>query len=88
MNFARIGMIIAHEIMHAFDSTTILTQNDKSSGEAMELDVKKYTSRRDCFIEQYSGFMWKGYEISTTKTLRENICDSLGLRLSYQVNSS
>ena len=92
VNFGGIGMVIGHEMTHAFDD-----QGSKYDGKGnlrewqTADDRKKFTERTDCVAEEYSGFEaapahdnQPEQKLNGKLTLGENTADNGGLRVAYK----
>lgn len=76
-NLGKIGMIIAHEVSHAFDSNGAeydATGNLNKWWE--EEDYNKFKEQQQKFIDFYGSYKSiRGYQVNGTITLSENIAD-------------
>ena len=86
MNFGAIGSIIGHEITHAFDNLAEKQQGWSLNG------IKEYEDKVQCIKNQYNNYHVAEVErdygltdftIDGTLTLKENIADCGGVKLSY-----
>uniref|UniRef100_A0A0K0FP26 Phosphate-regulating neutral endopeptidase (inferred by orthology to a human protein) n=1 Tax=Strongyloides venezuelensis TaxID=75913 RepID=A0A0K0FP26_STRVS len=87
-NYGYLGSIIAHEILHAFDSINYnrpLKGDIKNKFNVTEKSIKNFGDRSDCFVKQYS--MEKesitNRTINGSLTLSENIVDNGGIKLTH-----
>jgi len=90
VNFGAIGMVLAHELSHGFDSTGRTFNKD---GEIIDNWWSKSTSeafekRSNCIVNQYDKYPVDGgidgkTHIDGELTLSENIADNGGIRLAY-----
>jgi putative endopeptidase len=91
VNFGGIGVVIGHEMTHAFDD-----QGSKYDGKGnlhewqTAEDRKKFTERTDCVADEYSGFEaapahdnQPQKKLNGKLTLGENTADNGGLRIAY-----
>jgi putative endopeptidase len=86
VNFGAIGVVIGHEMTHAFDD----------QGAKFDLhgnvhnwftpdDLKQFNERTKCVADEYSGFtVAPGQNLNGRLTLGENTADNGGLRIAYQ----
>lgn len=76
-NLGKIGMIIAHEISHAFDSDGAMYDAEGNLNNWWEeKDYNKFKEHQQAFIDFYgSRKSLHGYEVNGTITLGENIAD-------------
>ncbi|KAF0714862.1 hypothetical protein AaE_011485 [Aphanomyces astaci] len=90
-NYARIGVVMGHELTHGFDDRG---RNFDPSGQLAHwwtADVKdKFESNTQCLVDQYSTFPVESLDKKTVlgyvngrMTLGENIADNGGLKLAY-----
>ncbi|CAG5127099.1 unnamed protein product, partial [Candidula unifasciata] len=85
-NYAAIGSIIGHEIVHAFDKSGSLLDADGNPRNWWDDDDKaEYLNKTQCFIDQYSGFYLEevNMTINGTLTVGETLADAVGLKMSY-----
>ncbi|XP_046849965.1 neprilysin-3-like isoform X2 [Xenia sp. Carnegie-2017] len=85
LNFGGIGMIIGHELTHAFD---INGRNHDENGNLrnwwQNSSVMEYEKRSKCFTQQYSNMYFKGIKLNGEKSLGENMADSGGVRTAFE----
>lgn len=85
-NYGAIGMVIGHEISHAFDDQG--SQYD-SEGRLRDwwttADHERFAARTAPLVREYSGFMpMRGRQVNGELTLHENIADNAGLAIAYK----
>ncbi|XP_013406315.1 endothelin-converting enzyme 1 [Lingula anatina] len=84
MKFGSIGMIIAHEITHGFDTRG--SQYDKD-GRLLNwwtsLSKQAYDRATACVSSYFSNYEVSGFKVNGNLTLTENIADIGGLRVGY-----
>ncbi|KAG6794346.1 endothelin-converting enzyme isoform X3 [Apis mellifera caucasica] len=84
LNFGGIGVVMGHELTHAFDD----------QGREYDLHgnlnhwwnnatIERFKNRTKCFVEQYSNFEINGRHVNGLQTLGENIADNGGLKAAY-----
>jgi len=84
VNFAGIGMVMGHELIHGFDD-----QGRQYDGTGMlkqwwtDNVVRAFESRASCLVSQYSKFKVGNNFVNGNLTLGENIADNGGLRAAY-----
>jgi len=85
-NYGGIGMIIGHEISHAFDN-----QGSQYDGEGKLRDWwtaddhARFAALTRPLVAEYSGFMpIRGRHVNGALTLNENIADNAGLAIAYK----
>lgn len=84
-NYGGIGIIMAHEIMHSFDSEG--AQYDylgHLNNWWSEEDYAKFDSEVKKVINHYSMFELYGLPINATYSVPENFADIIGLKLSFR----
>ena len=82
-NYGAIGSVIGHELTHGFDDAG--SQFDAEGNLRnwwTPKDRKAFTSREECFVEEYSAFEpVEGVHLNGKLTLGENTADNGGVRL-------
>ncbi|XP_053987090.1 endothelin-converting enzyme homolog isoform X6 [Hylaeus volcanicus] len=84
LNFGGIGVVMGHELTHAFDD----------QGREYDLHgnlnqwwnnatIERFKNRTECFVEQYNSFEIHGRHVNGRQTLGENIADNGGLEAAY-----
>ena len=86
VNYGGIGMVIGHEISHAFDDQA--SQYD-SAGRLRDWwttdDHARFAEITRPLVAEYDHFMpLRGRQISGARTLHENIADNAGLAIAYK----
>lgn len=83
-NFGGIGMIIGHEITHAFDDEgSKFDAHGNLNNWWSENDYAKYKEKTNGIEKQYNQFIIENNQVNGKLTLGENIADIGGLSLSY-----
>ncbi|HVE77674.1 MAG TPA: M13 family metallopeptidase [Gemmatimonadaceae bacterium] len=85
VNYGAIGMVIGHEITHAFDD---LGRQFDDRGQLRDwwtaADAKGFTERADVVVNQYNGYVAVDtLRVNGKLTLGENIADLGGLTMAY-----
>jgi len=84
INFAKIGAILGHELLHGFDSNG---WNYDKLGQISPWTTKHsqdgFKVRANCVRNQYSAYKSGSNYINGSKTLPENIADNAGLKYAY-----
>ncbi|XP_071839767.1 endothelin-converting enzyme 1-like isoform X2 [Apostichopus japonicus] len=84
LNFGGIGVVMGHEITHAFD--------DKGRGYDKygnlnqwwnNETIERFEEQTQCFVEQYSKYKVDNKNVEGRKTLGENIADNGGLKSAF-----
>ncbi|KAK5645944.1 hypothetical protein RI129_004408 [Pyrocoelia pectoralis] len=86
MNYAQVGMVIGHEMMHGFDNSGMRFDKNGNYLNWWSDDAKKIFQRKaQCIARQYSNYTFPGLHIKINGeyTLGENIADNIGLQLSH-----
>lgn len=85
-NYGAIGMVIGHEISHAFDD-----QGSPYDGDGRlrdwwtTADHERFTSLTAPLVNEYNGFMpMRDRQVNGELTLNENIADNAGLAIAYK----
>lgn len=85
VNWGGIGFILAHELVHGFDS-----QGRQFDGQGNlrdwwgPQDTAEFERRADCVVREYSDFVASsGVHLDGQHTLGENLADNGGARLAY-----
>ncbi|XP_059154135.1 neprilysin-4-like [Physella acuta] len=89
LNYGSLGMILGHEITHAFDSQG---RRYNKYGEIVQwwssAAVNAFNSRKLCMTYQYGNYTIKAsnktYNVSGTRSLNENIADNGGIKQSFK----
>ncbi|KAJ8664432.1 hypothetical protein QAD02_006094 [Eretmocerus hayati] len=86
INFAGIGNIIGHEIMHAFDNNGHkFDEEGKEKNWWSSQTEEIFNKNAQCFVDQYNSLMTsEDIAESSSSALGENIADNEGLRQAYQ----
>uniref|UniRef100_A0A0N5B1Q2 Peptidase_M13 domain-containing protein n=1 Tax=Strongyloides papillosus TaxID=174720 RepID=A0A0N5B1Q2_STREA len=89
LNYGNIGFVIAHEILHAFDSDSyklIFGPNNKSTVILTPESIENSEKKIKCFVKQYGGQKESvtGLNVNGTLTLDENIADNGGLKIAHR----
>jgi endothelin-converting enzyme len=88
LNFGAIGMVVGHEIIHAFDNNG---RQFDAEGRLHDWWSKEtadaFQSKATCFVDQYSNYSVEGPSnervfVNGNLTLGENIADNGGLGIS------
>lgn len=84
-NYATIGMIIGHEVSHAFDDQGSQFDASGSLRNWWEEDTHlKYLDKAKCFVEQYGNFTEGETKVQGRNTQGENVADHGGTSASYR----
>jgi len=82
LTFGAFGIVVAHEITHAFDEVGIMYN---SKGQYQPLydneTITAFHNASDCIRSQYSNFSIHGVNVDGNVTLGENIADHGGLKI-------
>lgn len=99
VQYARMGYLIGHEIVHNFDDVGMLLSNERTTGAWLtEEGSSAFTGRADCIREQYSEVLAitgdgrpirnpvtnETMMVNGNQTLSENIADQGGLRIAFE----
>ncbi|KAJ8664426.1 hypothetical protein QAD02_006088, partial [Eretmocerus hayati] len=85
LNFAGIGSIIGHEIMHGFDNNGRRYDKDGNLNNWWDPTTEKiFFAKAKCFVAQYNHLgANKNITINSELALGENIADNAGLKQAY-----
>ncbi|XP_028650828.1 endothelin-converting enzyme 2b isoform X1 [Erpetoichthys calabaricus] len=84
LNFGGIGVVMGHELTHAFDDQG--REYDKDGNLRPwwhNSSVEAFKNRTECMVEQYGQYTINGEHINGKQTLGENIADNGGLKAAY-----
>ncbi|XP_071509255.1 endothelin-converting enzyme homolog [Diadema antillarum] len=84
LNFGGMGVVMGHEITHAFDDAGREYDKNGNLHRWWNNDtIKRFNRQTECMVEQYSGYDVLGSKVSGRRTLGENIADNGGLKSAY-----
>uniref|UniRef100_A0A2I3HZZ9 Endothelin-converting enzyme 1 n=1 Tax=Nomascus leucogenys TaxID=61853 RepID=A0A2I3HZZ9_NOMLE len=86
LNFGGIGVVVGHELTHAFDDQG--REYDKDGNLRpwwKNSSVEAFKHQTECMVEQYSNYSVNGEPVNGRHTLGENIADNGGLKAAYRV---
>uniref|UniRef100_A0A8C2GVX7 endothelin-converting enzyme 1 n=1 Tax=Cyprinus carpio TaxID=7962 RepID=A0A8C2GVX7_CYPCA len=89
LNFGGIGVVMGHELTHAFDDQG--REYDKDGNLRpwwQNSSVDAFKNRTECMIDQYTQYTINGEHINGKQTLGENIADNGGLKAAYHAYRS
>jgi putative endopeptidase len=86
VNFGGIGVVIGHEMTHAFDDQGAKYDlNGNVRNWFKPEDLAQFNDRTKCVADEYSGFeVAPGQNLNGRLTLGENTADNGGLRIAFQ----
>uniref|UniRef100_A0A670JCB9 Endothelin-converting enzyme 1 n=1 Tax=Podarcis muralis TaxID=64176 RepID=A0A670JCB9_PODMU len=85
LNFGGIGVVVGHELTHAFDDQG--REYDKDGNLRpwwKNSSVEAFKQQTECMVEQYGNYTVHGEAINGKHTLGENIADNGGLKAAYR----
>ncbi|XP_014453447.1 endothelin-converting enzyme 1 isoform X3 [Alligator mississippiensis] len=85
LNFGGIGVVVGHELTHAFDDQG--REYDKDGNLRpwwKNSSVEAFKHKTECMVEQYSNYTVNGEAVNGRHTLGENIADNGGLKAAYR----
>uniref|UniRef100_A0A8B9UGZ3 Endothelin-converting enzyme 1 n=1 Tax=Anas zonorhyncha TaxID=75864 RepID=A0A8B9UGZ3_9AVES len=85
LNFGGIGVVVGHELTHAFDDQG--REYDKDGNLRpwwKNSSVEAFKRKTECMVEQYSNYTINGEAVNGKHTLGENIADNGGLKAAYR----
>uniref|UniRef100_A0A673FXG5 Endothelin-converting enzyme 1 n=1 Tax=Sinocyclocheilus rhinocerous TaxID=307959 RepID=A0A673FXG5_9TELE len=85
MNFGGIGVVMGHELTHAFDDQGREYDKDGNLRQWWQnSSVEAFKQQTQCMVEQYSNYSINKEPLNGKHTLGENIADNGGLRAAYK----
>ncbi|OUM66904.1 hypothetical protein PIROE2DRAFT_5763 [Piromyces sp. E2] len=90
INYDGIGMLVGHELTHAFDGTgRQFDMNGNMNNWWSQSTAVKFNNATQCFIDQYSNYTivgsdGKSYNVDGEYTFNENISDNGGVDRAYE----
>ena len=85
-NYGGIGVVIGHEITHAFDSNGAdYDENGDMHNWWTKADTKAFDKRSKAFEDQWNGLEIYGTKVNGKLTVTENVADAGGLSSTLQV---
>ena len=85
-NYGGIGMVIGHEVSHAFDDRGSQYDGDGNLRDWWTVeDRARFAAKTKPLVAEYGAFMpIRGRHLNGTLTLNENIADNAGLAIAYK----
>lgn len=87
MNYAAIGYVIGHEIIHGFDDLGRLYDKDGNLNDWWDPNTAEaFKEKKKCIIEQFGNYTDKSTNMTLNGVLGqgENIADTTGIKLAYR----
>ncbi|XP_032817912.1 endothelin-converting enzyme 2 [Petromyzon marinus] len=85
VNYAAIGTMIAHELVHAFDTRGSHYNYKGTLTEWWTPTTRKeFEEKASCMERQYGAYEEQGWHVDGHRTLGENIADNGGLHVAFQ----
>ncbi|XP_060756799.1 phosphate-regulating neutral endopeptidase PHEX isoform X1 [Neoarius graeffei] len=87
LNYGAIGVIVGHELTHAFDNNGRKYDKDGNLNQWWSnASVTNFNDKTQCIINQYNNYSWKeaGLNVKGKRTLAENIADNGGIREAFR----
>ncbi|XP_053083193.1 endothelin-converting enzyme 1 isoform X2 [Pangasianodon hypophthalmus] len=85
LNFGGIGVVMGHELTHAFDDQGREYDKDGNLRSWWQnASVKAFKQQTQCLVEQYSNYSINNEPLNGKHTLGENIADNGGLNAAYK----
>ncbi|XP_056158201.1 endothelin-converting enzyme 1 isoform X2 [Lampris incognitus] len=85
LNFGGIGVVMGHELTHAFDDQGREYDKDGNLRSWWKnSSVEAFKKQTQCMVEQYSNYSINQEPLNGKHTLGENIADNGGLRAAYK----
>lgn len=84
LNYGGIGVVMGHELTHAFDDQGREYDLHGNLNRWWNNDtIERFNNRTECFVEQYNTYEVQGRHVNGRQTLGENIADNGGLKAAY-----
>ena len=84
VNYGAIGMVIGHEMTHAFDDQgRLYDENGNMNDWWTEDDNAKFLERAAQLVKLFNDYQVRGYQINGELTIGENIADLGGLNIAW-----
>uniref|UniRef100_A0A0K0FNH0 Peptidase_M13 domain-containing protein n=1 Tax=Strongyloides venezuelensis TaxID=75913 RepID=A0A0K0FNH0_STRVS len=87
LNYSSLGAIIAHVMLHAFDSNhynRTLEGDNRNKFNLTQMSVKNFEEKSKCFIKHYGMQKERITNKNGLETLSENIADNDGLKIAHR----
>lgn len=85
LNFGGMGVVMGHELTHAFDDQGREFDKDGNLHQWWNnKTVERFKERTACLARQYGGYRVNGKPLNGKQTLGENIADNGGLKAAYR----
>lgn len=87
MNYAAIGYVIGHELIHGFDDLGRLYDKDGNLNDWWDPKTKEaFNEKKKCIIEQFGNYTDKSTNMSLNGVngQGENMADNAGIKLAYR----
>uniref|UniRef100_A0A0N5C7W1 Peptidase_M13 domain-containing protein n=1 Tax=Strongyloides papillosus TaxID=174720 RepID=A0A0N5C7W1_STREA len=88
LNYGYLGNIMAHEMLHGFDSNNYnrTLANKISDYKVSQMSMENYEKKASCFVDQYNKQIESktNMYIDGSRTLAENIVDNGGLKVAHR----
>lgn len=85
LNFGGIGVVMGHELTHAFDDQGREFDKDGNLRSWWKnSSVEAFKQQTQCMVEQYSNYKINNESLNGKHTLGENIADNGGLKAAYK----
>uniref|UniRef100_A0A4W3GW60 Endothelin-converting enzyme 1 n=1 Tax=Callorhinchus milii TaxID=7868 RepID=A0A4W3GW60_CALMI len=89
LNFGGIGVVMGHELTHAFDDQGREYDKDGNLRSWWKnSSVEAFKRQAECMVEQYSNYSINSEPVNGRQTLGENIADNGGLKAAYHAYES
>eukprot|EP00057_Strongylocentrotus_purpuratus_P020956 XP_011675430.1 PREDICTED: endothelin-converting enzyme 1 [Strongylocentrotus purpuratus] len=84
LNFGGMGVVMGHEITHAFDDAGREYDKNGNLYQWWNNDtIQRFNRQTECMVDQYSEYDILGNKVNGRRTLGENIADNGGLKSAY-----
>lgn len=87
LNYGAMGVVLGHELTHAFDDQGREYDKDGNLHKWWNNDtLKNFEDRAKCLVDQYSEYKIEDNHLNGKQTLGENIADNGGLKAAFKVS--
>nr|CAG4635968.1 EOG090X01U4 [Eubosmina coregoni] len=84
LNFGAMGVVMGHELTHAFDDQgREFDQDGDLAPWWNNATIERFQKQAECLVQQYSSYNINGQPLNGKQTLGENIADNGGLKAAY-----
>lgn len=84
-DYGRIGITLAHEMAHGYDTGGVLYKGSEDARNLSNLALENFEKKYQCLIDQYNQYYIDELDVNVNgvNTIDENIADNAGVRRSF-----